>query len=449
MTPTRTARKRTIPTIEIPMHETTLACGATLLVSPRKGAPVTAIQAHMRGGPSLDPAGREGTSYLTGALTDQGTKSYDEAKIPELLEPLGGEVGGDATGVSGTIVSEHWTVLVDLLSELLSAPRYPRLQFERQKRRLLDRLAVEQREPRTQGGKLFRRLVYGDHWLGRPAYGSTTSVAKIEPQHLRAHHKQHWVGSRCVLSVCGDVDPDTVARRFERALSSWKRGEPLPPRQPDLPGRAVRVGVFPARREQVHVYLGHLGIERKHPDYPALVVMDHVLGTGPGFTNRISRRLRDELGLAYSVSANIHGSAGLLPGTFTAYIGTSPDKVEVAVEGMLREMRRIQTDLVGTLELETAQDYLLGAFPMGFERASRRTSYMVSAHLHGFPPGHLKTLLESFAAVTVADVRRVAREHLHPEACCLAAAGPVDEKLLARALGAKPLRRATPRRETR
>ena len=79
-------------------------------------------------------------------------------------------------------------------------------------------------------------------------------------------------------------------------------------------------------------------------DIGSLVVMDHVLGTGPGFTNRISRILRDEKGLAYSVNANIHGSAGILPGMFTAYIGTSPDNVRTAVAGFLHEMRRIRDE---------------------------------------------------------------------------------------------------------
>jgi len=158
-----------------------------------------------------------------------------------------------------------------------------------------------------------------------------------------------------------------------------------------------------------------------------------VLGTGPGFTNRISRRLRDELGLAYAVSANIHASAGLLPGTFTAYIGTSPQHLRTATQGFLREIRRIQGELVGEEELELAKSYLLGSFPLGFERASQRASYLVSAELHGFPEDHLDRLLAQFAAVRAEDVRRAARAHLFPDASCLVAAGPVKVSDVARA----------------
>jgi zinc protease len=195
--------------------------------------------------------------------------------------------------------------------------------------------------------------------------------------------------------------------------------------------------VFPAKREQVHVFLGHLGVRRSDPDYPALVVMDHVLGAGPGFTNRVAMRLRDELGLAYTVHANIHGSAGVHPGAFTAYIGTSASKVPVAIEGFLREMRRIQDEPVGDAELATAKDYVVGSFALSFQRAARRANYMVTAERFGLPADHLERAPKVYAAITPEDVQRVARAHLHPQACVVAAAGPIREATLRKALASK------------
>jgi zinc protease len=423
-----------IPVVEIPQERFTLSSGATLLVSRRGGAPVTAIHAHMRGGPSHDPAGKEGVAYMTGVFADQGTKLRTEEEINDLLEPAGGELSGDATGLSGTIVGDQWKLLVDIMGDVLTSPKYPAAKVARHKQRLLDRLLIERDDPRVQGGRLFRKLIYGDHWLGRPAYGTFDSVEQIEPRDLRAFHKACWVASRAVISVCGDVDPAAVRRRFERALKGWKTGRPFAPKETTFPPRATRVDAFLADRQQVHLFLGHLGIRRRDPDYPALVVMDHVLGAGPGFTNRVSRHLRDELGLAYSVSANIHGSAGFLPGTFTAYIGTSPQHVATALKGFQKEIRTIQKKLVGKNELEVAKSYLVGSFPRGFERATRRSGYMISSELHGFPDDYLSQLQQAFLRVTVEDVRRVAEKHLFPDTCCLAAAGPIRTPELKRAL---------------
>ena len=428
------------PRLSIPVRRFELGCGAVLLVSPRPSAPITAVQVHVRGGPSRDPAGLEGSAFLTGALADQGTRQRSEEEIAALLEPEGGEISGDAGGLSGSIVNSRWKLLVDLLTEMITSSAYPEAEVARQKQRLLDRLVLERDDPRVQGGLLFRRLVYGNHWLGRPSRGTLESLPRIRAKDLRAFRRENWLARRAVIGVCGDLDPVEVFRVFEKRLARWPAGGKVVPEAPRWPQIARRSGAFTAERQQVHLYLGHLGIARKDPDYAPLVVMDHVLGTGPGFTNRISRKLRDELGLAYAVSANIHASAGLLPGTFTAYIGTSPKNAATATRGFVEEIRRVQRDLVEDHELDVAKSFLLGSFPLGFERAARRASYAVSAELHGFPEDHLDRLLRDFAAVTAEDVRRVARTHLFPEQSCLAAAGPIRATELRRILPAKPPR---------
>jgi len=423
-----TSATASVPKLVLPTERFELACGATLFVSPRPGATVTAARIHVRGGPALDPPGREGVGYLTGLLTDQGTHNHTDEEAAELLEPAAGDIGGSTSGLSGTIAGTEWKLLLELMADRVVGPTFPKAQVELHRKRIVDRLTVERDNPRVQGGQRFRKLVYGDHWLGRPAYGFPETVARIEAKHLRAHHRKHWHGRRGIIAVCGDVDPKKVKRHLDRCLADWNPGTPLKRPPISIPPRGERVDVFTATRQQVHVYLGHLGIRRSDPDYPALVVMDHVLGTGPGFTNRISRRLRDELGLAYSVHADIHSSSGRLPGTFTAYIGTSPENVTTAIQGFLAEMRRMQDEAVGTEELETAKSYLLGSFVLGFERASRRAAYMISAEVHEFPADNLESLPRLFAAVTAEDVQRVAAHHLFPEACCLSVAGPIKAK---------------------
>ena len=423
-----------LPTQTIPAVRFELRCGATLLVSPRSGMPVTAVEAHVRGGPSLDPEGLEGVAFLTGGLTDQGTRAHDEREIVTLLEPAGGEIQGESSGLSGTIVSGEWKLLLGLMSEMLMEPTFPAAEVRRQKERLLQRLQNEAADPRQRGAQAFRRMIYGNHWLGRPAYGSIESVKAIEPRHLRAHHRKHWVASRGLIAVCGDVDPEEVRAFLDRRLAKWTTGKPLPKRDIDFPPRKAAVEVIRAQRKQVHLYLGHLGIRRNDPDYATLVVLDHVLGQGPGFTDRISRRLRDELGLAYSVSAGITGSAGLSPGTFTAYIGTSPEHVTTALRHFLHELRRLHDELVPDAELRVAKDYLIGAFSMGYERASRRANYLVTAEVHGHPADNLERLPREFDAVTPEQIRAAARKHLFPDRCCVCASGPVKLAELKKAL---------------
>lgn len=415
----------TVPKIEVQRERFELGCGATLLVHRRVGAPVTAVRVHLRGGPSLDPAGKEGVAYMSGAFADQGTDTKSDEDIALLLEPEGGGIQGDAMGLSGAVAGSSWGILMDVLGEVMATASYPDARVATHMDRLKTRLAVEAEDPRAQGGILFKKLIYGgDHFLGRSAYGTLESASRITAEDMRAHRAANWCGKRAVIAVVGDVDPKEVRDRAELAFANVPAGTSHERKEPTFPAIEPRRAAFERERNQVHVYLGHLGIKRNDPDYVALAVMDHVLGTGPGFTNRITQKLRDQMGLAYTVHADIHGSAGLLPGMFRAYIGTSPEHVQTAVDGFLAEMRTIRDEPVPVEELEVAKSYLVGSFSMGFERASRRASYLISAELHGFPDDHLERLPGEFSAVTSDDIQRAAQKHLMPDACSIALSGP-------------------------
>lgn len=427
-------RRSTSVRLTVPCEQYELRCGAQLLVSPRPGAPVTAFELHLKGGPSQDAPGKEGTAYLTSALLSQGTETWTEEELAAQLDPMGAQIIGSASGLAARVEGKEWKALAAIFADMILRPTFPVDRVKLQKQRLQHRLQIERENPQAQAQLAFRRLVYGDHWLGRAAYGSLESVEKISSRTLRAHHKRAWVGRRATIAVCGDVDGPQVKRLFDRLLRDWTPGKTLAPRKPAFPRRGVRVKLHRADRRQVHVFLGHLGVRRADPDYPALVVLDHVLGTGPGFTNRIARRLRDEMGLAYTVHASITSSAGLSPGTFTAYIGTSPENVDTAIAGFLDEMHRIQTELVREEELDLVKGYLIGSFPMGYERAARRASYLIAARIHGFADDYLETLPQAFDAVTPADILRVAKKHMFPGACCLSASGPVKKAALRAAL---------------
>ena len=109
-------------------------------------------------------------------------------------------------------------------------------------------------------------------------------------------------------------------------------------------------------------------------------------------------------------------------------MSASPEHFATAMEGFLQEMHRIRDEKVTKAELTLAKDYLTGSFALGFERASRRASHLIALERNGFPPDHVERLLEDFRAVTAADIRRVAREHLHPERTCLSVGGPLSTR---------------------
>jgi zinc protease len=159
------------------------------------------------------------------------------------------------------------------------------------------------------------------------------------------------------------------------------------------------------------------------PDFYKLSVMDHILGSGPGFTSRCSRRLRDEMGLCYAVSAGISASADEEPGTFTAYIGASAANRQKAIDGFLEEIRRIRSEAPSEAELQDVKDYLTGSYVFGLERNSNLAGYAIRARKFGLGYDFVERYPDIVRSITVDDVREAAERHLHPDNLTIVSAG--------------------------
>src|SRR5437667_5488270 len=179
--------------------------------------------------------------------------------------------------------------------------------------------------------------------------------------------------------------------------------------------------------QQLNIYLGHLGVSRTNPDYYALQVMDTILGGGAGFTARIPQRLRDELGLAYTTFASITMTAGIDPGRFIAFIGTSPENRTLATQGLVNEIRRIIEEPVAKEELQDAKDYLTGSFVFAFESSPQIARFLVHAEIYKLGFDYVEKYPEYIRAVTVEDISRVAKTYLDSENYSLVVVGPATD----------------------
>jgi zinc protease len=188
---------------------------------------------------------------------------------------------------------------------------------------------------------------------------------------------------------------------------------------------------------QVHLYLGHVGVRRDNPDYYKLLVMDYVLGTGPGFTDRLSSRLRDTEGLAYTVTATIATSADREPGLFTCYAGIdSPNFLQVKKE-FLQEIRRIRGEAPSEQEVQDARTYLLGSLMLQFTTGAGIASQLLTIERNRLGFDYLQDYRKAVAAVTPEDVLAAAQKYLDPKRMVLVAAGPIDDQ-------GRPIDRAPP-----
>jgi zinc protease len=405
----------------------TLDNGLKLLLLENHRLPIVAVEAHVARVKLHEPADRVGVAALTGRLLEEGTTTRTGPEIARLIEDAGGHLDMSASGGSVRVLADDTDLGLDLLFDCLMNPAFRDDDVESKRDQLLSQLAEDEKKPDERANRAFKAAVYGKHPFGRPSAVSDV-VKKLTPKDLADFHRRVFAPNNTVVAIVGDFDTDKVLASVKKRTTGWKRADlpkpspPAPP-APDQPSQSI---ISDANAAQLTVYLGHLGITRNNPDYYKLLVMDNVLGTGPGFTDRLSASLRDRQGLAYSVSARITGNAGEEPGTFTGYVGTFPDKFADVKAGFLKEIKRIREEVPSKDEVEDAKQYLTGSLAFTLTTCEQAADLLIAIDRYQLGADYLNDYRKAVEAVTPDDVRTVAKKYLHPDKLVLVAAGAVD-----------------------
>jgi zinc protease len=343
-----------------------------------------------------------------------------------------------ANGGSVKVLTGDRKLGLSLLFECLMKSNFPKDAFERDKVRLLSTIDEADSLADARARRAFLAAVYGKHPKGRPSIGTRKTVEKLTAADCEAFYKKLFVPNNTKVAIVGDFDSKQVIEEVKALTADWKKTTLDRPELPavDKPATFTEKIITMPDAAQLHFFMGHVGIKRDNPDFYKLLVMDYVLGTGPGFTDRLSSRLRDREGLAYTVNANISSSAELEPGVFTCYIGTANTNFDRVKKEFLEELNKIRDKEPTKAEVEDAKKFLLGnqAFKFTTDAGiAGQLLYIERNHL-GFD--YLENYRKGIAAVTPEDVQAVAKKYIDPERMVLVAAGAVDKN--GKAIGKAP-----------
>jgi zinc protease len=414
------------------VHSHTLENGLKVLLVENPSLPTVSMTGSVLAGARYDPEAKAGLAIMASRLLDEGTATRNSLEIAEAIESVGGAIETDGSFeriiATSSVLNKDIDLGLELLADLLIRPTFPQDYVDTEKERTLAEIVSAQDRPQVVAGWAFNELVYQDHPLHRPSHGYPQTVSSLTRDDLLDFHRRYFVPNNVILSIVGDFRVHELLPKIEQAFGGWESKPlvfptyPAPVRQA---GKRVKFISMPAH--QVNIYLGHLGITRTNPDYYALQVLDTLLGGGAGFTARIPQRLRDELGLAYTTFASITMTAGLDPGRFISFIGTSPENMRLAIDELLNEIRRIIEEPVTLQELQDAKDYLTGSFVFAFESSPQIARFLVHAEVYGLGFDYIEKYPQYIRAVTLDDISRAARKYLDSENYSLVVVGPAAE----------------------
>jgi len=388
--------------------------------------PFMALELRFRGGTTLDDEGTRGAVNLMTGLLDEGVGDLDSQSYARALEDLAASISFDASdddvSVSARFLSENRKDVLDLLRLALIEPRFDQDAIERVRAQILSGLRSDATDPDVIAGNTFSKLAYGPHPYGSSGDGTLDSVSGINRDALVAAHRAALSRDRLYVGAVGDITADELGVLLDRLLSDLpKEGGPIP--EPVEVLISGGVTVVPFDTPQSVVLFGHEGIDRDDPDFIAAFVMNHILGGG-GFESRLMQEVREKRGLTYGVYSY------LLPKDLAAvYLGSvasTNDRVAEAVDVIRDEWTRFAEEGATLEELEAAKTYLTGAYPLRFDGHGRIASIMTGMQMQGLALDYINVRNDLVNAVSLEDIRRVAKRVLDPERLHFVVVGQPD-----------------------
>ena len=407
-------------------QETKLSNGLRVLLIEDHKAPSFTMQLVVLAGGLADAPGKSGQALMTAALLREGTASLTSREIAERIDALGSTLvaNSSTSAATSTVTSsgliDNFDRTLAVFTDVVRNPKFAPAEVEALKSRLLAQLQVAHSQPNFLAQSQLGRAIYGEHPAASPL-PSEAVIKSLTPDDLVQFHGANYRPNNAFLVVLGDVTMKQLLPKIERAFAGWQQNTvpALAIPQAKSPEKTRIILVNRPGSVQTSLLLGHLSVERTDPDYFPLLVMNHILGGDPAA--RLFLNLRESKGYTYGASSNF--SAFKYPGLLTAGADVRTEVTGDALKEFLYEIKRINDEEVTATELENAKRGLVGSFATSLDSPTAQLVNLIQLQIYGLPADYWDLYPTRIAAVSAADVRRVAQKYLNPSEVQIVAVG--------------------------
>jgi zinc protease len=405
------------PTLKLPAVEKgALANGVGIQLVGQHEVPLVQITLVIDGGSRLD-AKQPGLAAFAARLLTEGAGSRDANALQSELGFLGASLFANASSdyfsVSLNVPKRSLGAALDLMADVALRPTYKASEVRKQRDLLLASILQRKDQPTQLAAIAFSQLMFPEgHPYHRPAAGDSVSVAGLDSAKVRAFYEGAFVPSRAKLVVVGDVSLAEVKPMLDARFGAWKGGSALP--IPAVTSKAVsneQVKVYlvdkPGAAQSV-IYVGAPGADRLSKDYPALMVMNTLLGGS--FSSRLNQNLREAKGYTYGINSGFRWSP--IPGPFVISSSVRTNVTDSSLVEIFKEIKALRDTPVDATELTRAKNYEALAIPGRFETNGQIAGQFVSLGTFGLPLSSVSALGGQINAVTSADVQRVVKQYV-------------------------------------
>jgi predicted Zn-dependent peptidase len=385
------------------MALTTLANGLRVASRPMLSVETVAVGLYAPTGSRYEPAPLNGIAHLFEHMVFKGAGGRTAREISELVEDVGGDLNAstdrELTAFYATLLAPDLPLGVRLLADLIRRPHFEAHHLELEKKVVLQELAEANDTASDLVFDLLQEAAFDDQPLGRSVLGTSQSIRSIAVDHLHDWSTSQYSPDGLVLVAAGKLEHDHLVELADAAFGD------MPGIARALPEAARFVGGqrFERRKgDQAHIAVATNAPPWGAPGAYASQLFADVVGAGA--SSRLFQQLREEQGLAYSVSAGTQNFAGT--GMFWAYVAADRSDAGRA-HG---EIERVLAETVATLtqrDLERARAMAKAGMLMSLESCWGQASYLATRLLRDAALVEPSEIVAKLNAITLDEVRAV------------------------------------------
>ncbi|HSM37411.1 MAG TPA: pitrilysin family protein [Longimicrobiales bacterium] len=407
---------------------TVIPNGATVLTERVPGVRSVSAGVWIRAGGAHESPDLLGISHLLEHMVFKGSERRSARDFALELESRGGALDAytsrEHTAYTARVLDTDLDVALDVLADLVLNPRLRADDLALEREVVLEEIAQVDDTPDDLVFELHGERLWGDHPYGRPILGTRDTVAALTSEHLRALHDRAYVPANMVIAAAGNVEHDAFVERVAElfpphpapAGKGGRMAEAIEaPPEPTPAGTRI-----PRDTAQTHIVTACATPGHADPLRHAMILVSNALGGG--MSSRLFQRIREELGLSYTVYA--FQSFYRLAGVAGAYLGTRPEWAERAADVLREEFRKLAAEGLTAEELEDGRNQLKGSLLLSLESTSARLQRLAGAELYDEPWLSPDELAAKIDAVGADDAARAGAVAFDPDRQVLLQLGP-------------------------
>ena len=378
--------------------------------------PMMAMRFAFEGGSSQDPTGNEGLANFLSAMLDEGAGDLKSREFQERMEEISMrmryEDSKDAFYGNFETLTANRDEAAKLLKLAINTPRFDTDAVERIRQQLQAALAYAARNPEKVALNEWYAVAFEGHPYARPSAGTEETVAKITGDDLEGYRKRIFAKDTLKVVAVGDINAEQLGALLDEVFGDLPATADLVAVSKTSPVSGGRQKVVEMNVPQSVAVFGLGAMERKDPDFIPTFVLNHILGGG-GFASKLMEEVREKRGLAYSVYTYVYPYQHT--SIFSGSVATRNEAIGESLDVIREEFKQMAENGPTQTELDNAKKYLIGSYPLRFDTNAKIASQLLGLRMDDFGPEYIDNRNDMMAAVTLDDVKRVAKRLLNTD----------------------------------